>query len=443
MTDDERDHSLAPDVDGFVTLPPDAVGIEGAPEAFEQSHLFDDAPTHTLRSEDGKSEIRLYRLPNGNDGSSFTDDQQVSDTGLRVIAPGTRIDTRTSSDSAIKDRPEYARVVDVQRPTAPRELPELREVILSYYRQNPAVVTEQWRAVDTALDPELTLLPDTPHDLWLRITSGAFGDAIKGTSYWVSWEMAEVASRAEAALLGCGFAAHDLPSPAGWAYLDGTRTLTIGEGEGHDPWATLDGVRVLLAWRERPPTDPIYPRGAAYFAVHIDRASHVNLMAWFGRYADPDQLQEALDTLPPFVLLGHGYAHFTEVDEVFMIGPSAPHAGEWFYLFRGICALLQQPLVTTASEYAPRAVQRRYRRLDSRSQAADPIRVIRLRTPSASSGSESGITYQHQWIVRGHWRRQACGPDRAERRPIWIAPHRKGPENAPLLGGEKVYAWVR
>jgi hypothetical protein len=44
--------------------------------------------------------------------------------------------------------------------------------------------------------------------------------------------------------------------------------------------------------------------------------------------------------------------------------------------------------------------------------------------------------------VRGHWRQQWY-PSIQDHRPVWIAPHRKGPEDAPMLGGEKVYQWSR
>jgi hypothetical protein len=49
----------------------------------------------------------------------------------------------------------------------------------------------------------------------------------------------------------------------------------------------------------------------------------------------------------------------------------------------------------------------------------------------------------HRWVVRGHWRQQACGPGRSQRRPVWIEPHVKGPDGAPLLAAEKVMVWRR
>lgn len=37
-----------------------------------------------------------------------------------------------------------------------------------------------------------------------------------------------------------------------------------------------------------------------------------------------------------------------------------------------------------------------------------------------------------QVLVRGHWKRQPCGPGRTERRVIWIEPYPRGPEDAPI-----------
>lgn len=45
-----------------------------------------------------------------------------------------------------------------------------------------------------------------------------------------------------------------------------------------------------------------------------------------------------------------------------------------------------------------------------------------------------------QWPVRGHWRRQACGPGLVDRRPTWIQPHWKGPEHASRLVRRQILA---
>lgn len=47
-----------------------------------------------------------------------------------------------------------------------------------------------------------------------------------------------------------------------------------------------------------------------------------------------------------------------------------------------------------------------------------------------------------QFIVRGHWRHQPCGPQRAERRTIWIEPYWKGPEDAAIISRAHVMGSV-
>jgi hypothetical protein len=68
------------------------------------------------------------------------------------------------------------------------------------------------------------------------------------------------------------------------------------------------------------------------------------------------------------------------------------------------------------------------------------VRVVRLRRSErgASGSGGSDREYQHRWIVRGHWRSQPWGTNREQRRPVWIAPYVKGPEGAPMMGGERV-----
>ncbi|MGW0039812.1 hypothetical protein [Gordonia sp. NPDC003376] len=51
--------------------------------------------------------------------------------------------------------------------------------------------------------------------------------------------------------------------------------------------------------------------------------------------------------------------------------------------------------------------------------------------------------YHGRWWVSGHWRQQACGPERSQRRPTWIAPHIKGPEGAPMDERPRVHVWRR
>lgn len=109
-------------------------------------------------------------------------------------------------------------------------------------------------------------------------------------------------------------------------------------------------------------------------------------------------------------------------------------------LLLATCLLIQQPLSSESQAAADRAARKRLRRAG---HEPAPVRVIELRRPKSTGGHGDGDReYHHQWIVRGHWRQQ-WHPKRQVHRPVWIAPHIKGPEGAPLIGGEKVYALKR
>jgi hypothetical protein len=66
--------------------------------------------------------------------------------------------------------------------------------------------------------------------------------------------------------------------------------------------------------------------------------------------------------------------------------------------------------------------------------------VIRLRRSAGSrQPGETMVEWAHRWVVRGHWRKQPCGPNYSEIKVIYIAPFIKGPEDRPLIISEKVY----
>jgi hypothetical protein len=57
---------------------------------------------------------------------------------------------------------------------------------------------------------------------------------------------------------------------------------------------------------------------------------------------------------------------------------------------------------------------------------------VDCREPLAAYLSGGGSSPTVRWMVRGHWRNQACGYQLQERRSTWIEPHWKGPDNGPL-----------
>lgn len=70
------------------------------------------------------------------------------------------------------------------------------------------------------------------------------------------------------------------------------------------------------------------------------------------------------------------------------------------------------------------------------------VNVIGLRhRPAITVAGSPAVarTYRCQWVVRGYWRRQACGVGRTERRRVWVNSYIKGPSDAPLVVSRKVY----
>lgn len=104
-----------------------------------------------------------------------------------------------------------------------------------------------------------------------------------------------------------------------------------------------------------------------------------------------------------------------------------------------LLSIINSPGIThTQSSRPDRPTRRRSKRAGVDLGAT---RFITLRSSASSHGSAdcADSTYRHRWVVRGHWRSQPCGPQRSERRAVYIAPHIKGPDGAPLLHGEKVH----
>lgn len=94
---------------------------------------------------------------------------------------------------------------------------------------------------------------------------------------------------------------------------------------------------------------------------------------------------------------------------------------------------LQQRVLVADRVKADRASRRRA------GIAADDSRgwlnVVNLRRAERHDGTTDAEAddgrYACQWVVRGHWRQQFY-PSTNERRPLWIMPYVKGPEDAPL-----------
>lgn len=101
--------------------------------------------------------------------------------------------------------------------------------------------------------------------------------------------------------------------------------------------------------------------------------------------------------------------------------------------------LASQEITTEERQEVDRGARRRLERLGALPR---PVRMMTLRRAQRpgrpeTQSSEAARVYHHQWVVRGHWRNHWF-PSRQDHKPLWIAPHLAGPEDAPLLGAERV-----
>jgi len=236
--------------------------------------------------------------------------------------------------------------------------------------------------------------------------------------YYASSEMVSLAKAAAKSIPDFRLEPEDLPSRAGLIVFEGSPAAL---GFAGNAVATR-----AACWSHHPSGD-----GAVLVSRYADRREMAPIIAANTRYRQPYQ-EPALT----YVHGGEMSWLFGDNDDV-----TPEESGPVFsQILRAMWLLMQQPLALVEDAQYKRHDRRR---LERERLQAERVRVIKLRRATGSDGrGESDREYHHQWIVRGHWRQQYY-PSRDVRRPVWIAPHIKGPEGAPLIGGEKVYAWTR
>jgi hypothetical protein len=132
---------------------------------------------------------------------------------------------------------------------------------------------------------------------------------------------------------------------------------------------------------------------------------------------------------------GTRFAHNIPVDPALLVESGwGTILATWF--------LMKQPgVATTTQETLPRKQARAYARAG---RTPPSVRIVDLRRQQRPAGAASATTdstgrtfsYSVRFLVGGdtggHWRDQAYGPKRGQRRRTWIAPYLKGPQGAPL-----------
>jgi len=257
--------------------------------------------------------------------------------------------------------------------------------------------------------------------------------------FFVTKEMTELSIAASASLPPFSLLPEDLPTPTGLIFFETPFFRGASTALSAAVWSRWDG----------PTASGEYVRDGIWVDWYTDAQRVAG--DWERAGEDPEMVRLAR-TGPRLGYSGDTTVSFSAdpaaVARYGMVMPFTPdpdgdpargELGRCMATLKTAWLLMMQPISSVVEATLDRPSRRRLQRVD---EPPAPVRVISLRRTTSTATGSDGRDYHHQWIVRGHWRQQWY-PARQVHRPVWIAPHVKGPEGAPMLGGEKVYAWQR
>lgn len=224
--------------------------------------------------------------------------------------------------------------------------------------------------------------------------------------YWISEDFTSLATIAGQDLTELTLTSEDLPSRFGllvWARPIGEIKRPAGmAGLRAVSWTPVPGGLWLNVYFQADDADPLY---------------NVEYRQEFGYFQSPS--------------LGTGIPW----DETGEVTDSMRTDNQFILTLFSTFFLMRQPGVVVESE-AP--VDKKLIRSLKRSGYKIPdVRVVDLRRhvrgkPESVEEAAERRKISVRFMVRGHWKNQAYGPARSLRRPIYISPFIKGPDDAPL-----------
>jgi hypothetical protein len=148
-----------------------------------------------------------------------------------------------------------------------------------------------------------------------------------------------------------------------------------------------------------------------------------------------------LDQIPPLIPASHTVLAATDWT------PAEEH-GDWRTALTTLWAtwaLMQQPTISSNNPgRIDHDIERAYQRASRPEPEVTLIDLRRAYVPTAPREVDGpGRKFQHRWVVNGHWRNQAYGPERSLRRKLWVAAYVKGPDGKPMLSTARVNVWRR
>jgi len=325
------------------------------------------------------------------------------------------------------------------KPPAPREVPQLRATMVE------RMVSE----------PEIDRVGDmVERGRIARIRGlGAFGSArlllteehrrlASAALYYVSADMTRLAVAASHSLPPFNIEPEDVPAPAGFMLFEEPVCHYDADGDGDGDIGALRVPTVAISWGstkigyESHP-DALWitlwkPAGQAL----LDAVDRVN-----GQITPADQRDWFVRGYTPLMWESEAMWPFGADKAVF---GSALSLGTPLDALRAAWLLMQQPKIIESTDVErPRAERKRDAR---QGLSTSPVRILELRraAPDRDAAAAQGGPgdYTCRWLVSGHWR-QHWYPKRQVHRPVWIAPHLKGPEDKPLRTTETVHLWKK
>lgn len=272
----------------------------------------------------------------------------------------------------------------------------------------------------------------------------------RAETYYVSADMGEVAVMASLGLDQLDQFSHDL-----WPTDDGF--LLFQRALVHkDVWGKSVTTKAVT-WERKSAQNHAGTLFTTYadmddprddFGNHMDRPARDHIASLMGRlqtsevrwYADGERVG------PAMVKPRADYEKFADPELGYTLVQECANEGRTFL---ALLMLLNQTVVVKTKHDLRPASPKRARKMRIPGQ----VTVITLRHAAAQKQEgETHVEWQYRWLVRGHWRSQAVGPDypfAQEVEPgrwrarIYIAPFIKGPEDKPLVITKKIYSLTR
>lgn len=246
----------------------------------------------------------------------------------------------------------------------------------------------------------------------------------------------------------------DFPTQQGWLWVPGGITAVDIRGRllrtSAISWSVRAGGVDIICWADKYVADPLsYRSEPGWDKLPRFTPWHVGRIT----FGHPAPTAIVLGTiLPPEVA---DSIEVTEHDgQISMFIPEGwsreemtPHIGVAVEVAWLVSALriMAQPLATHERVGIPARVRKSLAR-HARRVKETAVTVVDFRRREGMEGSSGTRVYTHQWLRRGHWRRQWMGSERLGNRRqvrIWIHPAICGPADKPLLLREHVNALIR